>query len=234
LVRILRIIVPLVLSGSLALPSAALEKTALRADRSPADGWDAGASCYVTYANICTGWLWLWNEWEPDEVIGVVLDPCCSGGFLAETQVYFWTGAPVGYGFTGVLTISRVANGCPGQVINSRPLLPVAGPVVDAWDAPFGPVALTYTCGPGKGSPHGIVTDHPAAGPTGPEACGLCYPSTRPTHSFHFGTPTSPLCPGSPWSDGACNAEIYGWSGGFLCQVGVGPSTWGAVKNLYR
>ena len=102
---------------------------------------------------------------------------------------------------------------------------------------PDGPVVVTYTNGPFP-SNHGIATDHPAAGPTGPQACGLCFPSTRSTHTFLYGTPASPLCPGEPLNDGVCDAELLGWSVTYAC-VHDGPdaveqASWGAIKNLYR
>jgi hypothetical protein len=212
----------------------ALEKTTVRADRDTADGWDAGASCSVTYANTCTGWLYVWSGWSPGSRFGVIFDPCCQGGALAATQAYFWTGSPSGYGFTGTLAIESVAGGCPAGVINSHPILAPAGPVVDLWSAPAGPVALVYTAGPGVGNPVTFPTDHPAAGPTGPQACGSCFPSTRPIHTFAWGTAATPLCPGSTFNDGICDAEGLLWTAAFNCGVSVEESTWGAVKNLYR
>jgi hypothetical protein len=213
----------------------ALEKTAVRADdRANADGWDAGASCSVTYANTCTGWLWVWSGWSPGVRFGVIFEPCCAGGALAATQAYFWTGSPSGYGFTGTLSIESVAGGCPSGVIASHSVLPPQGPVVDLWTAPAGPVALVSTTGPGVGNPYSMPTDHPAAGPTGPQACGSCFPSTRPIHTFVWGTAASPLCPGSTFNDGICDSEGLLWSAAFNCGVSVEENTWGAVKNLYR
>ncbi|MBZ0267708.1 hypothetical protein K8I85_06100 [bacterium] len=219
-----------------AVPALSLERTAIRADRMTRDGWDAGASCTVTYANTCTGWLWVWSGWSPTEVFGVIFEPCCESGSLVSTQAYFWTGAPPGWGFTGTLAIQEVAADCPGTVIDSHPLLPPTGPVIDIWTAPPGPVALTYRTAPSVpfDGPVKIPTDHPAAGPTGPPACGLCYPTTRVTHTFRFGNAMSPLCPGERLNDGVCDAEALYWYGGFHCAVSVEESSWGALKNLYR
>ncbi|MBZ0267916.1 hypothetical protein K8I85_07160, partial [bacterium] len=154
----------------------------------------------------------------------------------------FWTGAPSGWGFTGVLTVSDASNGCPGTEFGSHPVLPVNGAVADTWTGiPAGPVVLTYEFGPADPdewppppSRVSIPTDHPAAGPTGPQACGYCYPSTRPIHTFHFGTSDSPLCPGSPLNDGVCDAEALYWSAQFSCAISVEPTSWGSLKNLYR
>jgi hypothetical protein len=226
-----------VLAGILVFATSglALEKTSVQANRADRDGWDAAASCSVTYANICTGWLWVWSGWSPTDIVGMIIDPCCDGGALIGTQAYFWTGAPSGYGFTGTLSIQDVVAGCPGgTVYGSHPYLPDGYAVVDLWSAPAGPVALTYQGGPGLGSPHTVPTDHPAAGPTGPAACGFCYPSTRPIHSFYFGNATTALCPGSTLNDGVCDAEFLFWFGYFDCPVSVEETSWGSVKNLYR
>lgn len=220
----------------------ALEKTAVRADRNVENGgWDAGATCTVAYANICTGWLWVWSGWSPSDQLGVIFDPdCCApdGGALTVAQAYFWTGAPSGYGFTGTLSVTDVVAGCPGPTVYAaQPVLPPAlgGPVGIAAAAPAGSAALVYQFGPGLANPSVVPTDHPAAGPTGPQSCGTCYPTTRPTHSFYFGTPTSPLCPGSGLNDGICDSELLFWSAAFTCGgVSVDETSWGAVKNLYR
>jgi hypothetical protein len=76
-------------------------------------------------------------------------------------------------------------------------------------------------------------SDHPAAGPTGPQACGVCYPAMRETRSFEFGTVADPLCPGEPYFDGVCNAELI-WSFSFACAVHTDDSSWGKIKTLYR
>jgi len=89
------------------------------------------------------------------------------------------------------------------------------------------------TFGDAPGNPASIATDHPAAGPTGPAACGACYPTTRVSHSFYWGNAASPLCPGSALNDGVCDAE-------FLieivatCTDYILPESWAAVKQLYR
>jgi len=221
----------------------ALERYEVPMNREAPEPWDAGASCTVTYGNTCTGWLWVWSDYEASDIVGIIFDPCCGNGRLVTTQAYFWTAAPSGWGYTGVLALNSVVAGCPGTPYDSFPLLPPVGALVSPWaDIPPGPVALTYTWGPGVhiglGEETGTLpTDHPAAGPTGPQACGLCYPSTRPTHTFYFGKPNSPLCPGSPLSDGVdgvCNAEALFWSAQFSCAVSAEPTTWGSLKNLYR
>jgi len=231
----------------LAAPAAALQKVEVRADRdlAAANEWSTGATMTISYANTCTGWLWVWSDYDLGDTIGVVFDPGNPNATLVSTQAYFWTGAPSGWGYTGTLAVREViAGSCLGQTYDSRRFIaPGRTPVIDSWTGvPPGPVALTYTYGANDvfqdGLP-GIPTDHPAAGPTGPQACGLCFPSTRPTHTFFFGSPGSPLCPGSPLNDGACNAELLFWTATYQDAAvsvgeGVAHASWSAVKNLYR
>jgi hypothetical protein len=227
-----------------ATTGSALEKTTVRANRNAPIGWDASATCSVFYANVCTGWLHVWSGWLPREMFGVVLNPPSPNGQLVSTQVYFWTGDLPGWGFTGSVTVSSVVDGCPGTPYDSYDWLPpeFGGGDVHTWTGiPPGPVALSYRL---PNYPYccgfiSVATDHPSAGPTGPAACGFCYPTTRPTHSFYWGTTDSPLCPGAEFADGVCDAELLYWGGAFTCPVSVGDSgmerrSWGMIKSLYR
>ncbi len=224
----------------LAAPLFALERAAVPiGDRDFDESWAAGTTCTVSYYNTCTGWLWTWSGWSATDVIGQVFDPCCSeNAMLAATTVYAWTGARSDYGFTGTISISNAdANGCPAGLIASQPFLPASGANGQLWNVPVsGPVVLTIDHPSAKGHPIPTVwaTDHPAAGPTGPQACGFCYPTTRSAHSFYYGNATTALCPGSPLDDGVCDAEWLLWAASFVCTVGVDEETWAGVKNLYR
>lgn len=229
-----------VLLAAVALPAVALERTAVPLDREPPDPWDAGATCSVTYANVCTGWLWTWDRWMDGDNFGVVLEPCCEEARLVATRMFFWEGTFSGYGYTGTVSITSVANGCPGTPYESRPFTPLyGGAFTHQWSGiPPGPVVLVYTSGPAgdyydMGIPS-IPTDHPAAGPTGPQSSGICFPSTRPIHTFYFGTADSPLCPGSTLNDWVGDAEAYLWAGQFSCPVSAEPMSWGSLKDLYR
>ncbi len=233
----------LVLLAALILcaPGLALEKTAAVAPVDLADrDWAAGTTCSISYYNICTGWIWLWSGWSAGDVVGMVLEPCCppdNDTFLVGTDMYAWSSTPSGYGFTGTVGIWDAPGGCPTALLAAQPLLPVSGLNTLFWGVPVtGTHVLAYE--------HGIsafpdptiwVSDHPAAGPTGPAACGFCYPTTRVAHSFYFGTVASPLCPGSTLNDGVCDSEWYGWFAAYACEpVSVDPSSWGSIKNLYR
>ncbi|MBZ0267917.1 hypothetical protein K8I85_07165 [bacterium] len=228
----------LLLLTMVAVPATALERTEVRADREAPDAWDAGETCAVTYGNTCTGWVYA-RFYEPYDVVGVTFEPCCSSAQLVASQLYFYSGFGEGWGFTGTVAVREVVDGCLGETYDARPAVPLPGPRIDSWTGiPQGPVAVTFT--------HGEITtwwndrgvsiamDHPAAGPTGPAACGFCYPTTRPTHAVYYGKPDSLLCPGSPVNDGTCNSEFLWWSGSFSCPVSTEPMTWGSLKNLYR
>lgn len=243
--RTLRIVLP-VLAAVLfdAGAALALEKAAAALQgREPQDDWAAGASCTISYYNVCNGWVWAWSGWSDGDIVGFALDPCCDENgsqLLLSTNQNLWWGAfcGPGHGYTGILSIREVDdNGCPGTVLASQPFCPRSGDNVVMWNLPVsGPVMLTaevYSAYSDGLSLH-WATDRPAAGPTGPQACGVCYPIDRVTHSFYFGRADTPLCPGSPFYDGVCNAELYRWSAAFACPTEVRPSTWASIKVLYR
>lgn len=223
--------------------SHALTKEARFFDDDRADDWAAGSSCLVRYYNACTGWIWLWGNWEDRVRVGVAVTNCLGPpgvGALNRTAVFTYSGGPAGYGFTGTIAAHNAdSNQCPaGAAIGSQPFLPGnATFVVKNWGglpvpSPFILVvtvreALWYE------NPVRLVTDHPHAGPTGPQACGVCYPSTRTTRSFYYGFANAPSCPGETFHDGVCEAEFL-WEVSFSGEVGLDVSSWGQIKGLYR
>ena len=228
-----------VLGASLVVASTglALEKTAVRmADDSRLDGWASGQTCSVIYYNICTGWIWVWSGWSGNDTMGVCFDACCDGSTLTSNWWYWPDGQPAGYGFTGTIAVETVdAACCPTGLIAGQVFLPVSGWNLYTWGGVGVPsqFAIRGILGPGAPSPGSIATDHPALGPTGPQACGTCYPTTRANHSFYWGSTASPLCPGSTLNDGICDAQFL-LDAQFTCPVSVDETSWGAVKNLYR
>ena len=87
----------------------ALEKTAARmSDDTRAGDWNAGTTCSVAYYNTCTGWVWVWSGYSPNDVVGVCFDNCClpNHGFVTSNWAFVWTAAPAGYGFTGTIAVS--------------------------------------------------------------------------------------------------------------------------------
>ena len=211
-----------------ATPAATLERQALPfTDAREHGDWSSGASCSVSYFNSCTGWIWVWSGWSPTDRVGMTIDTCCPPGvfeYLTTTNLYAWNGAPSGYGFTGTISI-HVAddNGCPTSALESRPLLPASGDNQSAWfiSTTGRSVVVVYEhADAALPDPIAWVSDHPAAGPTGPTACGTCFPTTRVARSFHFGKATSPLCPGSPPNDGICDAQWY-WSASVFCSENI-------------
>ncbi len=222
--------------------SFALERSAVRlGDLDSSDGWAAGATCTVSYYNTCTGWAWTWGGWQGGDVVGMTVDPCCGSehpSTLLATNHYAWTGAGgPGRGFTGVVSIQAVdEHGCPTSVLAQQSFLPRSGDNLVQWDLQV-PGRFVMTVEHGSiGFPIATAwpTDHPTIGPTGPQACGTCYPADRITHSFRFGNVDSPLCPGSPFYDGTCNAELLYWSAAFACPTETDATSWGTIKGLYR
>jgi hypothetical protein len=220
--------------------SFALEKTALRLSDVERENWGAATTCTVAYYNFCTGWLWIWSGWSPNDIIGVCYECCCTSvngrAGVSATWEYVWTGAPTGYGFTGLIEIWCVDGNC-GLCLpwSSQPFYFTSGWNSHAWGGMeiCCPFAVTITFGPTSGTPVRMPSDHPAAGPTGPQACGYCYPDPRTCHSYYYGTPTSPLIPGTSLTDGVCCVEWY-WDVALVCDVGVEEETWANIKSLYR
>jgi hypothetical protein len=219
--------------------SFALEKTAVQmtADDRLGD-WNAGTSCSIAYYNFCTGWVWIWSGWSSGDKVGVAYENCCPGdASLTTSWLFAWTGAPSGYGFTGTIEVTNSdAAQCKGAQIASQGYLPASGWNSYGWGVPVGAFfVIQQTHGNSAvPNPTSYATDHPAAGPTGPVACGACYPTTRANHSFYYGTANSPLCPGSPLNDGVCDAQMLN-SASLVCgDVSVQESSWSEIKGLYR
>lgn len=219
-------------------PTLALEKAAARLDDADrADSWNAGASCNLTYYNICTGWIWILSGFAASDQFGVCFQSCCGpNAYLAASWHYVYSGTPSGYGFTGTIAASAAdANCCPtGVPLESQVFLPVTGWNVFGWGSiiPGEDFVIHVTLGAGSGTPLALATDHPGAVAGGPPACGTCYPTTRANHSFYYGP--GGACPGSVFfNDGVCDAQLL-WDCDIVCVVSVEPQTWGGVKNLYR
>jgi hypothetical protein len=225
-----------------ASPSAALEKRAKRISDDRGDDWRGGSTCVARYYNICTGWVWVWSGFQDDVQYGVNFNSCCpsgQGSLLTRTDIFWGTGAPGGYGFTGTIDVFAAdGNGCPsGAPLGSQAHLPVSPwSSIDFSGAPVSlpdSYVITYTNPVWDQNPTAIGSDHPAAGPTGPQSCGTCFQSDRTIHSFVYGTAASPTCPGSTFFDGFCNAELM-WEAFTNCVSSVETSSWGQIKGLYR
>ena len=229
-----------------AVPCGAPEKGAVRVtDEDLADSWMGVGTYTVVYYNTCTGWIWLWGGWNAGDIIGTCYENThCgpnAGYVVCESLTYFRDVMPAGYGFTGTIAVQGGdANMCPTVVLASAPLLPAVRWNINFWNIVVPPrFVVTYEFGPATDpdSTAWLVrpaTDHPAAGPTGPAACGYCYPTTRVGHSFYYGSASSPRCPGSAFNDGICDAEWLGMVF-MICKVfPVEEDSWGSVKNLYR
>jgi len=225
-------------------PTAALEKRSVPFDDARLDSWSTGSTCQVSYYNICTGWLWCWYDLEEQERLGIVVDSCCGpaeAAVLCQSRHFLCSAPPAGYGYTGTIGVHNVdPNDCPVEpAMYSQPYLPTDitnGFAVVNWSCvpvPSRFAIIITMINPFGGFPTTIATDHPAEGPTGPQACGLCYPSNRTIHSFRFGRSSTPLCPGIKFNDGVCDAELA-WDVDFACSVSVEESSWGKIKGLYR
>ena len=232
-----------------AAPANALERAAVPAGGgTPESDWDRAGICPIQYWNTCVGWSWLWGGWNPDARIGVAYRACSDwdgfGGYLNSVDIFtrFHNDLPVppGYGFTALLeAYAADENHCPvGAALGSTPFLPdgttqnvaFAQPVV----VPTNFVALVRMGPQGSGSAW-YGSDFDVEGPTGgPQACGTCYPTTRSSHSFYYGTSDSPICPGGQLSI-ICEVE-WRWVANMepVGYIGVESTSWGQIKDLYR
>jgi hypothetical protein len=219
-----------------AAPSVALEKTAGVMPDDGRDDWRMSETCDVVYYNYCTGWIWFWRGWIPGDVLGIHFTACSTDPTLTTSWHHTIFGSPIGYGYTGTMEVYNAdASGCPtGAPLGAQPLCPVGGWNGLDWDVPIPEeFALCFTEGPTAGNPNAWSTDHPAMGPTGPQACGYCYPVTRVSHSYYWGTRTSVVCPGQRFSDNICDAELI-WDVTLSSPQEATPTSWALVKTLYR
>jgi hypothetical protein len=218
----------------------ALERTLARAPDREGEEWASAGTCTVRYYNICTGWIWVWSGWFDDERIGTVYDRCCQQAVLTLTSHLTFSGIPAGWGFTGTIGVYAAdASDCPtGPPLAVRPWCP---PVRSGWNTHAWSVAVppAFVVQVAWGAPSqftnstGLASDRSAAGPTGPQPCGTCFPTSRTTRSYQFGAQGAPYCPGHRLSDGTCDVE---WliDGQLFCPVHTEDRSWGAIKSLYR
>lgn len=217
----------------------AFEKVLDRATSTDAN-WNAGASCTIQYWNACVGWTWTWTSWSPQDRIGVNFHSCRPNLESVDVFTRFTNGVPVcpGYGFTPHLeAFAADANGCAtGPVLGTVTFLPDGTTQNVAFAAPVAvPPSFVALIRMGSGG-NGTVrygTDYDAQGPTGPQGCGLCFPTTRATRSFYYGTPSSPLCPGSRVEGPVCDVE-WRWNPHMSGGVNIEESSWSQLKNMYR
>jgi hypothetical protein len=224
-------------AAMLAAPAFALQKTSDRVI-DPSDDWSASTTGTIRYYNNCTGWVWVWSGWSPGETMGVNFNNNCNAMFLTVSWALTFSGVPAGYGFTG--TISAIGGqNCAAPVLASQPYLP---PVTSGWNATnwsglpvpnaFS-INISWGAASGFTNSTGLASDHPFAGPTGPTACGTCFPTTRVSKSRYYGV-AGAYCPsGVTLSDGLCDVEFM-MEVGIKCAVGLENDSWGSIKGLYR
>jgi hypothetical protein len=205
--------------------------------------WSSSGEVQVAYYNFCTGWHHGWSDWDDGDRLGVVFDSYCQPGetaTLVDSRIYCGVVAcPPGYGFTGTVGVYDVdADLCPvDPPLFSQTWLPAAGQNEFTWNTPVGErfaVVATLADDPGDPweNPTLFVTDC-SQGPTGPPACGTCYPTTRVSRSYVWSASGIPYCPGWRFTDYTCDVELA-FDVGLNCAVGVSARTWGRIKALYR
>jgi hypothetical protein len=223
----------------LATSASSLEKTAVRSEYGGV-AWQATSTTTVAYYNDCTGWLWIWGGWEPQAQLGVWFESPRDQALLTETSLYQYAWTYPGYAYSATVDLFAAdANGCPdGGPLASQPYIEVDYPwgwVTYPWNVPVPDqfvLTLTFHHWTPPWSPE-VYTDHPAAGPTGPAACGHCYPTNRVTRSFIYNDGNNQHCPGIRFNDFVCDAELV-WTARFNVGVSVASKSWSRIKSLYR
>jgi len=230
----------------LANPAVPIEKAPVRAFDEDVPDWSRAAETIsLSYFNLCTGWQWSWGGWADGQQLGVVFDVPSGGALLESTSHLVDRGAavnPCGYGFTGVIEVYATdAADCPtGPPLASRYWC-VAAPGVYWYTIPWGGVpvpqrfvvAVTFAAPTGFSTVEHHYSDHPAAGPTGLAACGLCYPTTRAVRTHYYGFIQAPLCPGEPINDGTCDVEMQ-WTAQLSGVTALEEESWAGIKGIYR
>jgi hypothetical protein len=219
----------------------ALEKTWAPADQ--ADDWNASVTNTIAYYNNCIGWVIGFYNWSPGESFGVNYDtgPCDIRALNMSTFVTLG-GAPSGYGFTGTIEVTDGgASACGATQLASQPWLPPFTAGLFAYQHSWGGMLIpqNFSVNVINGqtavslNPTRIYFDNPGAGPTGPAACGNCYPSPRPSNTKYYGVGGA-FCPGTAiYASGTCEAEAYAWVQ-VQCTISVESQSWGQIKNLYK
>jgi hypothetical protein len=221
-----------------AAPVTALEKTSARITDDHPEQWNASTSGTIRYYNNCTGWVWVWSGWSPGERLGVCFDTGAPVNTLVTTWALTFSGVPSGYGFTGTISAMDGCD-CSASPLATQPYVP---PVTSGWSAtawggvvvpsPF-LISVTWSASTGFTNGTGLASDHPFAGPTGPTACGTCFPSNRTVHSRYYGVGGANCPSGVTLSDGLCDIEFM-IDAEVRIPFGLQGESWGRVKTLYR
>ncbi|MEZ5066000.1 MAG: hypothetical protein R3B81_14800 [bacterium] len=221
------------------LPAFGLERTRELALDSPSESpWTEAVTCALQYYNYCTGWSWFWAAEDGDRT-GTVFEACHSDCEVLSASALFVNSSQYGRGFMSLLGLYAVdENDCPQE----PPLASMYYVQSGGWHTfDFGGVAVpprfaimtTHTNYHYPGIDVGFVSDHPAAGPTGPPACGTCFPSDRVGHSYFWGNVDSPGCPGTLIEDTACPAEFL-VNVQLSCASAVPQSSWSRLRSMFR
>ncbi|MBZ0267737.1 hypothetical protein K8I85_06245 [bacterium] len=211
--------------------SSALETAPFVRDDDTESPWRASGSCTISYANTCTGWLYHWRM-ESFRTYGVVFDPCCENTNLESTAMRF-TAASMGYPMLAEVSTAD-ENGCPETSLAQKTFITTDSEWHSLdWGIPCsGPIVVTVSFVYNHGVVNGLAA-YPGQGPTGPAACGNCYPVGQPAHSFYYGAFDDTICPPIPYVSGGCPIELL-WSAAFSCAISTESDTWGQLKALYR
>ena len=206
------------------------------------DSWATGSTCTVSYFNVCTGWMWVW-QLDPSELVGIPLESCCESEEAPASHAYAHLRL---VGCSGGLRVH-----VPGHHRRGR-FQRMSGPQLSTRHVAFPAGVGVEQSVLGHSSATGVRDVRvgellsrkrvdsqrpPECRPHRSPACGTCLPSSRTTYATRYGTRNSILCPGEPLNDGGgtCNAALF-VQAIFLCPgpVSAEAISWGQIKALYR
>ncbi|MCA9751855.1 MAG: hypothetical protein KC591_06665 [Gemmatimonadetes bacterium] len=221
-----------------ASPLFALERAReLALDLSAESPWVGSETCVVQYYNLCTGWFWFWES-QDGYRSGTVFEACHPGCEVVSATAYFIDHGQSGRGYTALIGLYAVdENDCPQE----PPLASMAYIQQQGWNTfqfagvptPTRFALMATHANSVYGHEIGFISDHPAAGPTGPPACGTCFPADRVTHSYDWGSVNSPACPGERIADAMCPAEFV-LNVQLSCASTVSESSWSRIRSMFR
>jgi hypothetical protein len=215
-----------------AIPAAALERpvpvlipiTAETGDPGDASDWSVASTCEVVYYNRCVNWLVGYHPTLHGDTFGVVFDGCATNAVLDGVWIFSPAGEPAGWGYTGYISAHEVdVNDAPVRpAIEQRPFLSDNQWTFYDFDATVPDRFVVTVEYHGGISGDALVSDY--------FACA--HPA--PPHSFYYGTAMEPLSPGSPLATGFGTYNEFLWRAAVRSPTTATPTSWSAIKRLYR
>ncbi len=203
-------------------------------------------TCTIVYYNFCSGWIWLWSDWNAGDQVGVTFDlpTDCSWGnniyyFCNIGSFWYWRYTAPGYGFTITYDLYETdASGClSGSSHGSSTMDPV-----ERWNFTGG-LGCAYDVVPAvtatwdQGTLPYAATDNNASNLNAGPAC-ISDPGTPGTGtSLQYAAAGSTVyCPPIAFADGVGYVDLI-MASFFSCACypdATKDASWGEIKSLFQ